>query len=67
MILFKKNIKIKGGMEVKSKLDFLMKDCAKNAPNGECKQCNCDEKECILNLIETYNIYCDESEEIKLQ
>lgn len=52
---------------MKSKLDFLMKDCAKNAPNGECKQCNCDEKECILNLIETYNIYCDESEEIKLQ
>lgn len=47
-----------------TKLEELIELCKKDAPKETCKECMCDEKECLENIIETYNTYRNESLDI---
>lgn len=46
------------------KLEELIELCKKDAPNESCKECVCNEKECLESLIEAYNTYRNESLDI---
>ena len=44
-----------------TKLEELIELCKKAAPNESCKECVCNEKECLECLIEAYNSFRNES------
>ena len=48
---------------MKTKLEELIKRCIENgAPLNGCEGCACNEKECLICLIEEYNDICEENE-----
>ena len=47
-----------------TKLEELIELCMKDAPNKSCKECACNEKECLESLIEVYNSFRNESLDI---
>ena len=44
-----------------TKLEGLIELCMKGAPKESCKECVCNEKECLECLIEAYNSFRNES------
>lgn len=51
-----------------TKLEMIIKKCIGNgAPSDGCAGCSCDEKECLLNILEEYNNQCDEEEIISYE
>ena len=47
-----------------TKLEELIELCMKGAPKESCKECVCNEKECLECLIEAYNSFRNESLDI---
>ena len=38
-----------------TKIEKVIERCKESAPNNSCSECACDERECLLYLLEAYN------------
>lgn len=48
-----------------TKLEELIESCREEAPKKDCRLCNCTKRECIICLIDEYNLTCDEADMIE--
>jgi hypothetical protein len=39
------------------KINEVIKECKSRTRGGSCSTCDCNKKECLLNLLELYNYY----------